>query len=217
MLLSSISVIFEHSINGLVLPGLYLFTQKDIYFNLAMYGEVAYMMYTTILIGVSYVIKRDVTIEQMHEAVWPILLMHHIASMIICIACILIGETIPKDLVCVAMLALLGFTSTLHYFGQILDFSPFSQSNAPNTRLCNHLFCLGSQIFFRGIYWLRIVYLGLMHCYESHGAGTTVFLALILLMFSLFNVDFVKFHVKATEGCWLKIQQDELRKYGKEI
>ncbi len=217
MLLSSITVIFEHSINGLLLPGLYLFTHSDLYFNLAMYGEVAYMIYTTTLIGASYVLKRDVTIEQMHEAVWPILLVHHVSSMIICIACILIGEDIPKDLVCVALLALLGLTSTLHYIGQILDFSPISQSNAPFTRMCNHVFCLASQIFFRGIYWLRIVYLSLIHCFKTHGTGTTILLAFILLMFSLFNLDFVRFHVKATEGCWMKIRQDEWRRYGKKL
>ena len=212
MLLSSMTVIFEHSINGFVLPVLYLYTRNDLYFNLAMYGEVAYMIYTSILIGVSYAIKRDVTIEQMHEAVWPILLMHHIASMIICTSCILIGESVAKDLVCTALLALLGLTSTLHYYGQMLDFSPFSQSNSPYTRLINHVLCLASQIVFRGIYWLRIVNLSIMHCLKAHGVGTAIFLAVILLMFSLFNVDFVKFHVKATEGCWMKIRQDKLRK-----
>lgn len=212
---SSITVIFEHSINGLLLPILYLCTHNDLFFNLAMYGEVAYMIYTTTLIGVSYIIKRDVTIEQMHEAVWPILLIHHIASMIICVGIILIGDNVPKDLICIALLSLLGLTSTLHYVGQILDFSPYSQSNAPYTRLCNHILCLSLQIFFRGIYWIRIVYLSLMHCLETHGTGTATVLAIVLLMFSLFNVDFVKFHVKATEGCWMKIRQDELRKYGK--
>ena len=101
MFLASIVVLFEHFINGFILPGMFLLTHNDVYYNLALYGEVAYMIYATTLIGASYALKRDVTIEQMHEAVWPMLLMHHIASMILCIGCILVGgENIPQELVC---------------------------------------------------------------------------------------------------------------------
>ncbi len=178
----------------------------------ALYGELAYMIHASALILASYGLKRDVTIEQLHEAVWPLLLIHHLATIGLCSGCIII-ESVPKDLVCVVLLAMLGFTSSLHYIGQILDFSPIAQVNAPYTRLCNHVFCLSSQIAFRGIYWIRICYLSVVSCLETLGVGVTVLVALMLLLFTLFNIDFVKFHVKATKACWMKIQQNKVGKY----
>lgn len=209
MFLASMTVLVEHTCNGLILPGLYLYTHNNLYYNMALYGEVAYMIYASVLIAASYALGRDVTIEQMHKAVWPLLFIHHIASMMLCIAIILVGEHFPKDLVCAVLLALLGLTSSLHYIGQILDFSPLAQSNAPYTRLCNHIICLSAQIIFRGIFWTKIVYLLIVKCLETHGLGTAITLSLVLFLFSLFNMDFIKFHVKATKGCWLKIQQEK--------
>ena len=212
MFLASVKVLFEHFINGFLLPGLYLLTHEDLYYNLALYSEVAFLVYTTTLIGASYHLKKDITVEQMHEAVWSPLLIHHIASMILCVACIFTGNRVPKDLVCSVMLCLVGLTSSLHYVGQILDFSPLAESNAPYTRLYNHIFCLASQIIFRGVYWLKLFYLSIIHSLEIHGAVTALFAGLVLLLFSAFNVDFINFHLKATKGCWMKIQQEKLGK-----
>lgn len=213
MFISSMTVIIEHGINGFLLPGLYLLTHNAIYYNLALYGEIAYMIYASSLIALSYALGRDVTIEQMHRSVWSMLLGHHIASMALCILVITVGgESVPKDLVCSVLLVLVGLTSSLHYVGQILDFSPLAQSNAPYTRLTNHILCLASQILFRCIYWVKLVYWSITHSHETHGVGTAITVSLILLLFSLFNIDFVKFHVKATKGCWMKIQQDKIDK-----
>jgi hypothetical protein len=212
MFLSSMVVIFEHSVNGLVLPGLYLLTHNTVYYNLALYGEIAYMIYASTLLLASYYLEKDVSVEQMHRSVWSILLGHHIATIMLCTACIMIGESIPKGLVCSVLLALLGLTSSLHYVGQILDFSPLAQSNAPYTRLCNHIFCLASQIVFRAIYWVRLFYLSITHCLEVHGVGTAVTVTLILLFFSLANIELISFHTKSTKGCWMKIQQEKMGK-----
>lgn len=211
MFLSSITVIFEHVINGLVLPISYLVTQKLVYYNLALYSEVAYMIYASVLISASYYLGRDVTIEQMHRAVWPLLLLHHISSLVLCIGCLVLGDKVPRNLVCYALLCLLGFTSTLHYVSQLLDFSPLSQANKPFTRLFNHIVCLASQIIFRVVYWVKICYLSVEHCIEEHGLGLAAILMLILTLFTAFNFDFVRFHLKATKGCWLKIQQTKLQ------
>jgi len=207
MFLSSAIVVVEHTINGLILPICYLMTKNVIYYHLALYGEVAYMVYASLLIFVSRYLGRDITIEQMHPAVWSLLLLHHISSLILCVSCLLIGNNVPRNLVCYVLLALLGLTSSLHYFGQILDFSPYAQANAPNTRLFHHILCLVSQILFRVIYWVKICYLSVHHCVESHGVGIATVLLLILTLFTVFNFDFVRFHLKATKGCWIRIQQ----------
>lgn len=141
MFISSVAIIFEHSINGLVLPALYLLTHDEIYYNLALYGEISFMIYANALIAVSYMLGKDVTIEQMHRSVWPLLLVHHISSLTLCIGCIVIEENVPKDLVCMVLLALVGLTSSLHYVGQILDFSPLAQSNTPYVSLALLLCC----------------------------------------------------------------------------
>ena len=133
--ISSTAIISEHSVDGLIVPGLYLPTRDELYYVMALNGEAAYMIYASVSILASHALGRDVTVEQMHEAVWPLLLVHHLATIALCSACILIGERVPKDLVCAALLAMLGLTSSLHYVGQILDFSPFAQAAAPYSRL----------------------------------------------------------------------------------
>lgn len=145
----------------------------------------------------------------MHKSVWPLLLLHHALSMVLCIGCICFIETIPKKLVCWVLLALLGFTSSLHYIGQILDFCPLSQANSgPKVRMLAHILTLISQLWFRGIYWIKIVYMIVMHCIDAHGGNLGLTTLIILLLFTAFNVDFIKFHYKATMGCWrLKLQQ----------
>lgn len=207
MFISSVVVIVEHCINGLILPVCYLLTHEDLYLNICLYSEVGYMIYATTLIILSYVYNKDLTIEQMHKSVWPLLLLHHILSMVLCIGCIYFIQTIPKRLVCWVLLALLGFTSSLHYVGQILDFSPLSQANSPNVRMLAHILTLVSQLWFRGLYWVKIVYMIVMHCIDGHGVYIGLTTLMILLLFTAFNVDFIKFHYKATMGCWLKLQQ----------
>lgn len=207
MFLSSVAVLFEHCINGLLLPVGYLVTHNDTYLNVCLYSEVGYMTYATILIILSYVYNKDVTVEQMHRSVWSPLLVHHISSLILCIGCIYYIEAAPKDLICYALLALLGLTSSLHYLGQILDFSPVAQANKPWLRMSAHIMCLCSQIWFRLIYWFKIVFMTVTHCLDEHGSQLATIVLAIFLLFTVFNADFIRFHYKATMGCWLKIQQ----------
>ena len=131
MFISSVVVFFEHCINGLMLPVCYLVTHDDVYLNVCLYSEVGYMVYATVYIMLSYAYNKDVTVEQMHRSVWPLLLVHHISSLILCIGCIYFIEAAPKDLICWVLLALLGLTSSLHYVAQILDFSPFLRPTSP--------------------------------------------------------------------------------------
>ena len=57
------------------------------------------------------------------------------------------------------------------------------------------------------IFWLHIVYMTVTHTLEAHGTQLAALVLIILVLFTVFNADFVKFHYKATKGCWLKIQQ----------
>lgn len=212
MFVASMTILVEHMAHGYVLPILYLRTQNPIYYNMALYGEIAFLIYTSFLIGASNQLKRDVTIEQMHPAVWPLLLTHHLSALLLCTGCLMLGgDRIPKDLVCYVLLALLGFTSSLHYVGQILDFSPLSQANAPYTRLGNHFFCLASQLFFRGVYWVKLLYLVMTHTLDAHGAGISMTVMLVMLLFTAFNIDFVKYHIKATRGCIRQISETKAK------
>ena len=207
MFVSSVVVMFEHCINGLVLPLCYLVTHNDVYLNVCLYSETGFLIYATIWIILSYVYDKDVTVEQMHRSVWALLLVHHILSLVLCIGCIYFIDNAPKDPICWVLLALLGLTSSLHYVSQILDFSPYAQANKPLVRFSAHIVNLSFQIFFRIVYWLKIVYMVVKHCLEESGLEIAVIVFMILLLFTAFNVDFVKFHYKATLGCYLKIQQ----------
>ena len=202
MFTATVAIIVEHVVNGFILPMFYLFTLTHVYYNLALYGEVAFMMYATILLAASYVLGRDYSLEQMDKAVWHLLLLHHIASLMLCVACILVcGETTPKDLVCYVLLALLGLTSSLHYVGIIMDLGPLSLVDSPRIRMGHHIICMLSQICFRGPFWLKVVYLIYLFIIDVHGAGV-ILVAVVsaFLLLTAFNADFVKYHIKATMG-----------------
>jgi len=207
MFVASIAVIIEHMTNGCILPVSFLLTGNPTYYNLALYGEVAFMIYATTLLLASYALQRDVSIEQMHPAVWHLLILHHVASMMLCIGCIMFGDVVPKQLVCYVLLALLGLTSSLHYIGMILDIGPLSLANSPYIRVGHHVICLLLQIIFRGVYWLRLIALVFLHTLEVHGLWVLVAVMVPMLLFTAFNVDFIKFHVKATRGCFRQMQQ----------
>jgi len=204
MCIASMVLIVEHLMTGLVLPALYLYSGEVVYFEMSMYGEIGYQIVSIALIIASYVLKRDVTIEQMHSAVWPLLLIHHVSTVFLCALGLGLGDLCPRKEVCGFLFSLLGLTSTLHYVGQILDFSPCSQANAPYVRLTNHLIALVSMVWFRCIYWFKIAYFAIDRAAEIGGYATAIPVGLVLLLFTAFNADFIKFHVKATIGCWKK-------------
>lgn len=210
MCVASFTLIFEHIVNGFIFPMCYLVTHDIFYVKLALYGEVGFMIYASGLILMSYRLGRDVTIEQMHRSVWHLLLLHHLCALILCSGCLILADRVPMDLVSYFLLALLGLTSSLHYVGVVLDFSPLSYATSPKIRFWNHVFCLFSQLWFRGIYWWRLSYLAVMHTFDMHGLGLAIFVTLIMLLFTAFNVDFVKFHFKATKGCWERMNLKNL-------
>mmetsp|Transcript_18430 Transcript_18430/g.53144 ORF Transcript_18430/g.53144 Transcript_18430/m.53144 type:complete len:370 (-) Transcript_18430:64-1173(-) len=205
MCIASLILTVEHLVTGLILPAMYLRSKKVVFFDMSMYGEIGFQMVSCAHILASFYLERDVTIEQMHKAVWPLLLVHHICTIFLCVLSLSLGDSCPREGVCQFLFALLGLTSTLHYLGQIMDFSPISQANTPYLRMANHLFTLVAMIWFRCIYWVKISFFTIEHAAQNSGNTTAVLVALVLLLFSAFNFDFVKFHLKATRGCWKKI------------
>lgn len=205
MFIASLVLTVEHLISGLILPVLYLQSGRVVFFEGSMYLEVGFQIVASWQILASYWLKRDVTVEQMHRAVWPLLLIHHICTIFLCVLSLSLGDSCPREGVCQFLFSLLGLTSTLHYVGQILDFSPLSQANTPYVRMANHLLTVVAMVWFRCIYWFKIVYFAVEHASQNMGSSAATFVALILLLFTAFNVDFIKFHIKATQGCWKKI------------
>ena len=206
MFVASMFLTFEHVVGGVVLPAAFLMTQNTAYFDLAMYSEIGMQLVLSIAILYSYVVGEDRTIEQMHPAVWPLLLIHHVCTASFCILCLHIEDDCPRDEVAYIIFALLGFTSSLHYISQMLDFSPLSQSNAPNTRLLNHAFCLSAQLIFRGFVWFWMVHETCWKLHDACGPSVSITCFVVSLLFTAFNFDFIKFHYKATIGCYRKIR-----------
>ena len=206
MFVASLFLTVEHVIGGVVLPMAYLVTRDTAFFDLAMYSEIGMQIVLSVAILFSYVVGADATVEQMHPSVWPLLLIHHACTASFCVLCLRIGDDCPRDEVAYILLALLGLTSSLHYVSQMLDFSPLSQSNAPYTRLINHAVCLSAQLVFRGAVWFWMVY---STCWKLHavcGPNVAAMCFVVSLLFTAFNFDFIKFHYKATIGCYRKIQ-----------
>lgn len=211
MFVASMFLTFEHVVGGVILPAAYLVTKHTSYFDLAMYSEIGMQIVLSIAILYSYGVGVDVTIEQMHPAVWPLLLIHHVCTASFCILCLHIGDACPREEVAYILFALLGFTSSLHYVSQMLDFSPLSQSNAPYTRLVNHAFCLSAQLIFRGVVWFWMVHETCWKLHDACGPKVAITCFVVSLLFTAFNVDFIKFHYKATIGCYRKIQSNQTK------
>jgi len=205
MFVASMVLSLEHAINGAILPLLYLRTREIAWFNLALVSECGFQVVLIYYIALSYRRGQDVTVEQMHRAVWPLLLVHHVCTLAFCALCLHLGDDCPREEVSRLLLALLGFTSTLHYVSQMLDFSPLSQANAPLTRMANHVFCLGSQLYYRGLVFVVTVHSAMEKLFEVGGWPMSLGCGTIALLFSAFNIDFIKFHLKATIGCAKKI------------
>ena len=205
MFVASMVLSFEHAINGAILPIIYLRTREIAWFNLALISECGFQIVLIYHILLSFRLRIDVTVEQMHRAVWPLLLVHHICTLAFCVMCLYLGDDCPRDEVSHLFIALLGFTSTLHYISQMLDFSPLSQSNTPLIRMANHVFCLGSQLYYRGLKFVVMTHLTMGKLYKVGGLPLSLGCGLIALLFSAFNIDFIKFHLKATIGCAKKM------------
>lgn len=206
MFVASMFLTFEHVVGGIILPMTYLWTKNTAYFDLMMYSEIGMQVVLTVAIMYSYIAGVDVTVEQMHSSVWPLLLIHHACTASFCVLCLRIGDHCPREEIAYILFALLGFTSSLHYISQMLDFCPLSQSNAPYTRLLNHAFCLSAQLIFRGVVWFWMVHVTCWKLHASCGANVSVACFMVSLLFTAFNFDFIKFHYKATIGCYRKIQ-----------
>ena len=208
MFVASLFLTFEHVIGGVVLPMAYLMTREATYFDIAMFSEIGMQIVLSVAILFSYVVGDDVTVEQMHPSVWPLLLIHHVCTASFCILCLSIGDDCPREEVSYILLALLGLTSSLHYVSQMLDFSPLSQSNTPYTRLVNHAVCLSAQLVFRGVVWFWMVHSTCWKLHATCGPNVAVTCFVVSLLFTAFNFDFIKFHYKATIGCYRKIQSE---------
>ena len=83
--MASLFLTFEHVIGGVVLPMAYLMTREATYFDIAMFSEIGMQIVLSVAILFSYVVGDDVTVEQMHPSVWPLLLIHHVCTASFCI------------------------------------------------------------------------------------------------------------------------------------
>jgi hypothetical protein len=209
MSISSFVLTIEHVVNGLVTPLLFLATERAVYFDLSMYGEVGYQLISCFWIIVSYYKDQDLTVEKMHSSIWHLLLVHHFSTIGLCLLCLILGDDGPRVLASHTMVSMLGVTSTLHYVAQVLDFSPFSQANTPYFRLANHVVTTAAQIWFRCISWTWILYTAVTHSFQEYSASIASGITVSLLLFTAFNVEFVSFHIKATKGCWAKIKETQ--------
>lgn len=205
MFVASMVLSLEHAVNGAALPLLYLSTREVAWFNLTLVSECGVQVVLIYHIALSYWRGIDITVEQMHRAVWPALLVHHVCTLAFCILCLHLGDACPREDVARLFLALLGFTSTLHYVSQMLDFSPLSQANTPWIRMANHAFCLGTQLYYRGWSFAITAHAIMGKLSEVGGAPLQLGCGVIALLFGAFNIDFIKFHYKATVGCAKRI------------
>lgn len=216
MVTGHICVFIQHIVCGLVLPLNQLFGKtfgmplggSDLNFKLAMYGDIGANIVDLFTIAISGITGRNRCVMQLNRALWPLMIMHHVSAIGMEATAMALGSVCPPELACKLIISLLGTTGAAHNVVVPAIYTPFYDS--PTVMLGFQTAVFGSMCWYRGIYWLFLTYRCMATSYAYSG-GTCVATGCSMLLFTLFNQDFIAFHWKV-----LTIQQARRNKSMKE-
>jgi hypothetical protein len=207
-MLGNIVLGIEHFVVGLILPMNYLYGDGlPRNFAWAMYADIGANVVESLLVFMSYATKENYTVTKYSRAIWPLILMHHISAIGMCSLGLYLGDTCPRALACELIIALLGTTGAGHLMMIVIDFTPFAFPDSPVTRLLFGAVLTGAMIWFRAIYWINLAYKTIVISSEVSDSWIVLILTTVsLLLFTAFNLDFIKYHVKSVMASWKKFQ-----------
>ena len=161
-----------------------------------------------ILIVISYATDTNFLLEQYSRAIWHLVAMHHVCSILLCYLGLLYGDATPRDLGCLLIISLLGTTGALHLFGIAIDQTPWGIEDSPWMRVGYQMVTFLSMVFFRVVYWVVLAFQISTHAYSMGGLLVAVLTVFTLLVFTAFNADFVGYHYKALKASWRRLKKN---------
>jgi len=202
----SLAFAFEHFVCGFLFPMNYLYGKElglplggdELNFAFALYGDIGANIVTTTLCVASYVTNTNLTLEKYSRAIWPLIILHHVAATGMSCIALTVGPACPKDLACLLIISLLGTTGMGHLLIVPFDMTPWNDNKV--IKLFFQGILTSSMIWFRVLYWTVLVYRILIQTYVTNqGVLVWVFITVSLLLFTVFNLEFVGYHYKAVK------------------
>jgi len=193
----------QHFLCGFLLPINYIFGKQlglpyggdEINFTLALYGDVGANLVASALCVLSYILGKNLTLEQYSKSLWHLCIMHHMAAAGLEAVGLLAGEQCDRELACMLLISLLGTTGALHLFLTPAACTPLKDSLLLTLLL--QAVTTGAMLWFRVLYWCVLAVRILTVSWATgQSAATITFISFALLLFTAFNNDFVKFHWK---------------------
>ena len=146
---------------------------------------------SNLLICASYATGENYLLEKYSRPIWGLLMTHHVCAILFCALGLFYGDATPRGLACTMLISLLGTTGAMHLIGIALDLTPLSIEDAPMFRFGYQVATLASMVWFRALYWMVLVYQMLSAAYAGGGLATAIFSAVVMLLFTAFNADFM--------------------------
>jgi len=217
MVIGHLVLATEHFVFGLGLPCWYLYG-KEVglpyggdcrLFVLALIGDMGANVVDCVMTAASYFVGSNVSLLQLSRPIWPLVLAHHLSAIGMCYVGLWLGEDCRRDLACLLLISLLGTTGCFHLLCVPLMYTPVNDQ--PRVGFVVQTLVVASMLWFRVFYWVVLCYQIVAEVYYRPEAGSVVascFCFAALLLFTLFNVDFVKYHLKVERTTYQRMIRD---------
>jgi len=214
----SFSWAVEHGIAGLV--ALYALYVDLTYIRVVVYIDMGFNMVDLVLMVASMIIKYDITVYSGVRSMDPakgdpnmaglfkLLAAHHFGGVLL----ESLSLSINSDALLMAEMAvaMLGTTGMLHFVAVLTDAMPIREN--PRNWLLFTGSVLVTMVYYRGFMWVFYVYRSIVDVYGKAGILGVVLDVLFLSLFTLFNIDFIKFYYSKSKKIYSQFKEQQTQK-----
>lgn len=196
-------------------------SEKDAWFifKLAVYLDVGFNITDLILMGISILFSIDITIYsgprfkpvaknrknmKAISGIMKLLLMHHLGAVGMELSGLYLGPEL--DLGCRLLISLLGTTGCLHFICVCAGYTPIVNQFVLSSFIL-HFGTFIAMLYYRAYQWIIVVNEGLKATYHKGGYQATISVSFALLIFTLFNLDFIKHYYKVSKKSFKLIKK----------
>mmetsp|Transcript_19958 Transcript_19958/g.32894 ORF Transcript_19958/g.32894 Transcript_19958/m.32894 type:complete len:389 (+) Transcript_19958:527-1693(+) len=196
---------FEHAIAGAF--AVYALNHDLRYIRVVAYIDIGFNLADLVLMVVSMAIQYDISIymgpkrmipskgDSDASGIFKLLAFHHLGAAVLELLSLKYNSN--PLLCCNIAVAMLGTTGLMHCLAVLTDSLPI-RSNRSGWFAIN-AFTLAVMVWYRALAWPYIVYLSVYDSFEQGGWMLTIPSVLFLGLFTLFNIDFIKFYWHKTQ------------------
>ena len=217
MIVGHLVLATEHFVFGFIIPCWYLYGEQmglpyggdSRRFVLALVGDMGANVVDSVSTAASYFVGSNVSLLQLTRPIWPLELAHHISAIGMCYVGLLLGDEYkrPMDLGCLLLISLLGTTGCFHLLVVPLTYSPVNDQ--PRVGFVVQTIVVASMLWFRVVYWVVLCQQLVAEVVSEGGMLVGGGCVAALLLFTLFNIDFVKYHLKVERTVYRRMMASQ--------